>query len=200
MSALGIQLLHALLIVVVALGLQRMAARATHLLARHHWLPPTLQVLMTGLLRWTVWIGAALLLMELFGLPIRSVWAGLLSAALLIAVAFVASWSVLSNILSALLMLTFSRARIGDIVELRDTKQDEVGIRGKIVDINLFFVTLEELKPDLAVSDVPPVTQVPCHMFFYRVARCWRGSVTQPLTEAFRDQGKIKLSTIEQDK
>ena len=192
MSALSIQLFHALLIVVVALGLQRMAVRATRLLARHHWLPPTLQVLVTGFLRWAIWIGAALFLMEIFKLPIRSVWTGLLSVALLVAVAFVASWSVLSNILSAVLMLTFSRARIGDIVELRDTKQDEVGIRGKIIDINLFFVTLEELKPDLAISEVPPITQIPCHMFFYRVARCWRGSFTQPLTEAFREPGKIQ--------
>lgn len=188
------QLLHALLIVVVALGLQRLSVRASHVMERRHWLPPTVLVLVTGFLRWAIWIGAALFLMELFGLPIRSVWAGVLSVALLVAVAFVASWSVLSNILSAVLMLTFSRARIGDIVELRDTKQDEIGIRGKIIDINLFFVTLEELKPDLAVSTIPPITQVPCHMFFYRVTRCWRGDVTQPLTEAFREQGQIKTS------
>lgn len=192
MSALGVQLLHGLLILVVALGLQRLVIRASRLMGRRHWLPPTLLVLVTGFVRWAIWIAAALFLMELFGLPIRSVWAGVLSVALLVAVAFVASWSVLSNILSAVLMLTFSRARIGDIVELRDTKQDEIGIRGKIVDINLFFVTLQELKPDPSVSELPPITQVPCHLFFYRVTRCWRGDVTQPLTDAFKED-KVKL-------
>jgi len=191
-SEFGTQLLYALLIVLIAMGLQRLTVRAVKIVKRHHWLPPTALVLLRNMLRWTIWITAILFLLELFGLPMRVLWAGLMSVALLVAVAFVASWSVLSNILSAVLMLTFSRARIGDIVELRDTKQDEVGMRGKIIDINLFFVTLEELKPDLAVSEIPPYTQVPCHLFFYRVTRCWRGNVTQPLTDAFREQGEIK--------
>jgi small-conductance mechanosensitive channel len=193
MPALGVQILHALLIVAVALVLQRLAVRATHLLERYRWLPPTLRLLVSGFLRWAIWVAAALFLLELFGMPIRSLWAGILSVALLVAVAFVASWSVLSNILSAVLLLTFSRARLGDIVELKDTKQEEVGMRGVIVDINLFFVTLQELKPDLTISDQPPFTQIPCHMFFNRVTRCWRGNATQPLTDAFRDQGKINL-------
>jgi small-conductance mechanosensitive channel len=192
-SELGAQLLYALLIVVVAMGVQRLTGRAVKFIKRHHWLPPTALVLLRNLLRWTIWIIAILFLLELFGLPMRVLWAGLMSVALLVAVAFVASWSVLSNILSAVLLLTFSRARIGDIVELRDTKQDEVGIRGKIIDINLFFVTLEELKPDLAVSEALPYTQVPCHLFFYRVTRCWRGSFTQPLTDAFREPEEIKV-------
>lgn len=193
-SELGTQLLYALLIVLVAMGLQRLTVRAVKLIKRRHWLPPTALVLVRNLLRWTIWLCAILFLLELFGLPMRVLWAGLMSVALLVAVAFVASWSVLSNILSAVLLLTFSRARIGDIVELRDTKQDEIGMRGKIIDINLFFVTLEELKPDLAVSDALPYTQVPCHLFFYRVTRCWRGSVTQPLTDAFREETRVQIA------
>jgi len=111
--------------------------------------------------------------------------------AVLVAVAFVASWSILSNILSAIMLLTFSRARIGDIVELRDTKQDEIGIRGKIIDVNLFFITIQELEPEPSVSEIPPITQIPNHLFFYRVSRCWRGEYTQPLKQAFKEDKVI---------
>ncbi len=183
---LGMQLLYALLILLIAFGMQRLIIRSMKLARRRQWLPPSASVLLGNFLRWAIWVCAILFMLELFGLPIRSLWAGVLSVALLVAIAFVASWSILANILSAVLMLTFSRARIGDIVELRDTKQEE-GIRGKIIDINLFFVTLEELKPDLAISEKLPVTQVPCHMFFFRVTRCWRGQYTQPLKDAFKE-------------
>lgn len=192
-SQVGLHLIYALLIVAVAYIFQSLTGRGMKIIKRRHWLPPSATVLLGNFLRWTIWICAILFLLELFGLPIRALWAGILSVALLVAVAFVASWSILANILSAVLLLTFSRARIGDIVELRDTKQDEIGMRGKIVDINLFFVTLQELKPDLTISDKLPVTQVPCHMFFFRVTRCWRGEYTQPLKDAFKEDAIVAL-------
>lgn len=198
-SNVGMQLLYAVLIILIAFAVQRLTARGMKMIRRRQWLPPSATVLLGNFLRWTVWICAILFLLELFGLPIRALWAGVLSVALLVAVAFVASWSILANILSAVLLLTFSRARIGDIVELRDTKQDEIGMRGKIVDINLFFVTLQELKPDTTISDKPPITQVPCHMFFFRVTRCWRGEYTQPLKEAFKEDQVIPLPEQNQE-
>lgn len=193
-SNVGMQLLYALLIILIAFAAQRLTARGMKMVRHRHWLPPSATVLLGNFLRWAVWICAFLFLLELFGLPIRALWAGILSVALLVAVAFVASWSILANILSAVILLTFSRARIGDIVELRDTKQDEFGMRGKIIDINLFFVTLQELKPDLTISDKLPITQVPCHMFFFRVTRCWRGEYTQPLKDAFKEDQIVTLS------
>ena len=180
--------LTALAIVIGVAILLRVLRRTMKLVERKQWLPPTLKVLSYGFLRWSICIAAALYVLEILGLPVKSLWAGLLSAALLVAVAFVAAWSVLSNILSALLLLTFSRARVGDIVELKDTKQDEVGVRGTIIDINLFFVTIEELFVDPAISNRAAIVQIPCHLFFYRVTRCWAGTKTQPLREAFNDE------------
>lgn len=185
-SEVGMKLLYALLIIVAAYVLQRVTRRGFKVLNQRHWLPPTVLVLVGNLIRWGVWVCAVLFILELFGFPISSLWTGILSIAVLVAIAFVAAWSILSNILSAVLLLTFSRARIGDIVELRETKRDEVGIRGKIIDINLFFVTLQELIPEESISDVPPTTQIPNHLFFFRVTRCWRGQYTKPLTQAFK--------------
>lgn len=180
----------ALLVVVLAAVGLRLLNHAMKVVDRKQWLPPTLRVLVYGFLRWSVYIAVAVYVLEALGLPVKSLGTGLLSVALLVAIAFVAVWSVLSNILSAVLLLTFSRARIGDIVELKDTKQEEIGIRGKIIDINLFFVTIEELFVDEKISDQPAMVQIPCHLFFYRVTRCWAGVKTEPLMVAFQEDAK----------
>lgn len=182
----------ALLVVLLAVLALHLLSRAMQVVDRNQWLPPTVKVLSYGFLRWSIYLAVLLYVLELLGLPVKSLWAGLLSVALLVAIAFVAVWSVLSNILSAVLLLTFSRARIGDIVELKDTKQEEIGIRGKIIDINLFFVTIEEQFIDEKISDQPAMVQIPCHLFFYRVTRCWAGVKTQPLMVAFREEKDLQ--------
>lgn len=179
-------------IIVVALLLVRLIKRARDTADDKGWLPPTFLVIAGNFMRWTVWLTAVLLVLEIFGLPLKTVWAGLLSAVLVVAVAFFASWSVLSNILASMILLAFSRIRIGDIVELRETKRDEVGMRGRVVDINLFFVTLQELVVEQDISSELAMTQIPCHLFFYRVTRCWPGTRTKALMEAF-DQDKPVL-------
>lgn len=180
-------------IVIVALLLVRLIKRARDTAEDKGWLPPTVVVIAGNFIRWTVWLTAVLLILEIFGLPLKTVWAGMLSAVLVVAVAFFASWSVLSNILASMILLAFSRIRIGDIVELRDTKRDEVGMRGRVVDINLFFVTLQEMNVEPDISPDLAMSQIPCHLFFYRVTRCWPGTRTKALMDAFdKDKTLIK--------
>ena len=126
-----------------------------------------------------------LVVLEINGLPLRIVLAGLVSITLVVAVAFFASWSVLSNIFSSILLLAFSRIQVGDVVELRDTRRDEPGVRGRVVDINAFFVTLEELELDGDFGHRPPLVQIPSHFFFYRTMRHWAGEHTHSLKDAF---------------
>lgn len=52
-------------------------------------------------------------------------------------------WSVLSNLLCAILIFTIGPFRIGDMVELVDTL-DKPGVKGRVVAINLMFTTLIE--------------------------------------------------------
>lgn len=181
------QMIQILVIILLTVVFSRLMGKTFKVIERNQWLPATMIIPLSGFLKWSIRLAGLLLALEMAGLPLKSLWTGLLSVLLLVAVAFFAAWSVLSNILCAVLLLTFSRARIGDIVELRDTKQDEVGIRGRIIDINLFYVTLAELKAEEGVSEEPAITQVPCHLFFYRVVRRWPGNKTQPLTHAFSD-------------
>ncbi len=184
------QALQVFIIVFLTFVLSRITRKACHVIEAKQLLPASLLIPLAGFLKWAIRITGLLFVLEAMGMPLKSLWTGLISVLLLLAVAFFAVWSVLSNILCAALLLAFSRARIGDIVELRDTKQDEVGLRGRIIDINLFYVTLQELKAEESVSSEPAVTQVPCHLFFYRVVRRWQGSQTQPLANAFSEIDK----------
>jgi small-conductance mechanosensitive channel len=45
-------------------------------------------------------------------------------------------WSVLSNLLCAILIFTVGPFRLGDVVELVDTT-DKPGVKGRVVAINL---------------------------------------------------------------
>ena len=64
-------------------------------------------------------------------------------------VAFFAAWSVLSNLFCAMLIFTVGPFRVGDVIEVLDT-QDTGGARGRVIDINLLYTTLEDLDPDTA--------------------------------------------------
>jgi small-conductance mechanosensitive channel len=178
------QCVKTLVVIVLCLGALRLTQKAQQAAVRRHWLPPTLGLVVGSISRWLIIFLAALIILEVNGLPIKTLWAALLSLTLVVAVAFFASWSLLSNILSSVLLLTFSRIHIGDWVELKDTKRDELGIRGRVVDINAFFVTLEEAEPD-AQLQVPARVQIPSHFFFYRVLRHWPGEETSSLRDAF---------------
>lgn len=169
------QLTKALLVVCLVFLLQRILLKLQRKATAASWLPPTLGLIIGGAGRWLVLAVGALIVLEIFGFPLKVVIAGLVSVTLVVAVAFFAYWSVLSNIFSSILLLAFSRIKVGDIVELRETRRDEKGVRGRILDINAFFVTLEELPEDQedALSGKPPRVQIPSHFFFYRTMRHW---------------------------
>jgi small-conductance mechanosensitive channel len=187
-----LQIAATVVIAVAVITLWRRSRRRMELLG---WLPPTASLVAGSVLNWLVIAGAGVMILESLGLPVRAVWAGLLSVLVMVAIAFFASWSILSNILSSLLLLTFSKLRVGDTVELRDSKRDEFGVAGRVVDINAFFVTLQEVSEPSRPDEKPAQVQIPNHLFFYRVMRRWPGDATQPLSEGF----SYPKSTTQQD-
>jgi len=96
-------------------------------------------------------------------------WTALSGFVAVAAVAFFAMWSVLSNLLCAILIFTVGPFRIGDIVELVDTV-DKPGVKGRVVAINLLYTTLIEVAE--AGTDSAMV-QVPNSLFFQRSVRRW---------------------------
>jgi small-conductance mechanosensitive channel len=159
-----------LLILLLAVVLQRLLVRATHrLAARYPQLPAQLLLPLRGALRWLIMGSALLLVLERVGVSAQVLWAALTGFVAVAAVAFFAIWSVLSNLFCALLIVTLSPFRIGDSVEIIETA-DKPGVKGRVLSINLFYTTLEDLSEEGAGTWV----QVPNSLFFQKAVRRWR--------------------------
>lgn len=98
-------------------------------------------------------------------------WTALTGFAAVAAVAFFAAWSVLSNLFCALLIFTASPFRIGDQLEVVESA-DKPGVKGRVVDINLLYTTLE----DVSEGSQGCLLQIPNSLFFQKVVRRWRGT------------------------
>ena len=167
--------LHILLIVVAAWLLHRLLCRALARASAHYDIPLELQVPMRGLLGWTIFAGAVLLVLERLGVSATVLWTAFTGFATVGAVAFFAAWSVLSNLFCAFLIFTVGPFHVGDTIELLDTAE-KPGALGRVVDINLLYTTLQE-----GTAEAPAaLLQIPNALIFQRVVRRWKGGPNTP--------------------
>ncbi len=159
-------------VLILLLGwlLQRFLARGlTRLGQRYPQVPPELLMPLRGGLRWLIMGSAFMLVLERLGVSAEVLWTALTGFVAVAAIAFFAIWSVLSNLFCALLILTLTPFRIGDCVEVIESA-DKPGVRGRVLAINLFYTTLEDLSGDAPGTWV----QIPNSLFFQKAVRRWR--------------------------
>jgi len=169
---LGLQII---LILGAAYLLQRLVTRFMNGLGERYPLPPELLVPVRGSLRWLIMGSAFVFVLERLGVSATVLWTALSGFVAVAAVAFFAMWSVLSNLLCAVLIFTVGPFRIGDVVELVDTT-DKPGVKGRVVAINLLYTSLIE-PAELGGA----LVQVPNSQFFQKSVRRWRGTDGMPL-------------------
>lgn len=166
-----------MLILVVAWWLQRLLLRVVDRASAHYQMPLQLTMPLKGLLRWTIVAAAVLLVLERLGVSATVLWTAFTGFATVGAVAFFAAWSVLSNLFCSLLIFTVGPFHLGDTIELLDTAE-KPGARGRVIDINLLYTTLED-------STVPgALLQIPNVLIFQRVLRRWVGGQIEVLVVA----------------
>lgn len=165
----GVQILA---IVIVALLVQRLLRRLLRQAGEHYHWPIEMLVPITGLLRWIIMGSALLLVLERLGVSATVLWTAFTGFATVGAVAFFAAWSVLSNLFCALLIFTVGPFRLGDYIEVLDTAE-KPGAKGRVVDINLLYTTLEDFGAD---AQNPAFIQIPNALVFQRVVRRWKGT------------------------
>lgn len=85
---------------------------------------------------------AVLAIFLVWGIDSSSVFLFASSLLAVLGIAFVAQWSILSNITASIVIFFYYRARLGDRVRVFDSTAS--GIEGVIVDINLFQVVLQD--------------------------------------------------------
>ncbi|MGO2451325.1 mechanosensitive ion channel domain-containing protein [Pseudomonas taetrolens] len=163
----GIQIL---LILLVGYFSQRLVARFLTRLSERYPFPPQLLMPLRGGLRWFIMGSAVIFVLERLGVSATVLWTALSGFVAVAAIAFFAMWSVLSNLLCAVLIFTVGPFRIGDVVELVDTL-DKPGMKGRVVAINLLYTTLIEAAEAGSGSSM---VQVPNSLFFQRSVRRWR--------------------------
>lgn len=105
--------------------------------------------------RYAILLAAATMTVTALGYDIGNFWTLLSTILGLIAIGFVAVWSVLSNVSSTFLIFSFKPFRVGDYVALvgDDTS-------GQVVDVNFMFTTLRRKDGDLF--------RVPNNQFFQK--------------------------------
>lgn len=159
-----------ILILALAWLAQRILTRGISRLGqRYPQLPAELLVPLRGLTRWLILGSAFMLVLERLGVSAQVLWGALTGFVAVAAIAFFAIWSVLSNLFCALLIFALGPFRIGDCVEVLESA-DKPGVRGRVLDINLFYTTLEDLTGDAPGTWI----QIPNSLFFQKAVRRWR--------------------------
>lgn len=163
-----------LLILFVAWLLQRTLRRLVRRASVRYQLPDELLVPINGLIRWVIIASALLLVLERMGVSATVLWTAFTGFATVGAVAFFAAWSVLSNLFCALLIFTVRPYRIGDYIEVLDTAE-KPGAKGRVVDINLLYTTLEDHGAAYTAAHGVAWLQIPNSLIFQRVVRRFHG-------------------------
>ncbi len=165
----------ALVVVVIAVFMLRgVARRRIATMETKAQLSPTMAVRLRLAATWGSVLVGGLLVLQITGV-FEQAWAVLSATLAALAVGFIAIWSVLSNMTSALLLLLYGPFRIGDEIELIDTNGTVV-LKGKVVDMNLMFTTLQ---------DRSSATRIPNNIFLQKLVRVQReGAAPNPSEDA----------------
>ncbi|MEJ8813655.1 mechanosensitive ion channel family protein [Variovorax ureilyticus] len=159
------------LIVLGAWLLYRFVRRLVERVTMSYALPSNVAMVTRRTAGFLIYGGAVLWALERLGASGTVLWTAFTGFATVGAVAFFAAWSVLSNMFCALLIFTTRMFWPGDTVEVLENGE-KPGLKGRVLDINLVFTTLEE------TGDARQGTtlKIPNSMFFQRAVRRWHGS------------------------
>ena len=107
------------------------------------------------LLVWLVRGISFILILGVFGFQIGGIWAMLSTIFGLVAIGFVAVWSLLSHTTATLLLLILRPFQVGDDIEFAGES-----VAGRVADLNFFFTTL--------VDHEGVLFQIPNNLFFQK--------------------------------
>ncbi|HWA87373.1 MAG TPA: mechanosensitive ion channel domain-containing protein [Opitutus sp.] len=121
-----------------------------------------------AIVRYVILAGGVLLALGVWGFPVNGVIAVMGTLFGLVAIGFVAVWSVLSNFLCTFVLIMFRPFLVGDEVEVLPE-----GVKGHVVDLTMLFTTLQVGRGETVM--------VPNNIFFQRIFKRRRGTNTVDL-------------------
>ncbi|MEM7809799.1 MAG: mechanosensitive ion channel domain-containing protein [Planctomycetota bacterium] len=136
------------------------------------------------LVRGLILLLVALVTLQLLGVPMTAVWATVSAVVGLVAIGFVAVWSVLSNIACSIMLILFKPFRIGDHIELVDSAGGP-NVTGRVSDLTLMYVILHEKLED----GTEQLVQIPNNLFFQKLVRRRSGKASVALEDHIDKHG-----------
>ncbi len=112
-----------------------------------------------GVVRWIVIGIAGFGVLLAMGIDLHGLWSLLGAVLSLVAIGFVAMWSILSHMLASLLIVAFRPFEIDDQIEL----VGDDPILGKVIDLNLVYTTLRTADGG--------TLRIPNNLFFQKVSK-----------------------------
>jgi small-conductance mechanosensitive channel len=180
----GLDAVGIAVIVVIGVFTFKLARRGLSSAAAREKMSDPLRALALGFAKWAVIVVVALLSLQQAGVEVTSIWAGLLTIMAMVAVGFIAVWSIISNIFCSLMMLIFAPFRIGDEIEIIETTGGS-GLRGTVRSVNPMFTCIDE-----AGEGGINLVQVPNNVFFQKTIRRWKGTATSGVDESLFEKKK----------
>lgn len=148
----------ALAIIVGTFLLNLVLGRAMVLLARRTHLTAEDVMPVRRLVCWVIRLVGLILILSVFGFQIGGIWAMLSTILGLVAIGFVAVWSLISHSTATMLLLLLRPFQVGDDIEFAGEQ-----VRGRVVDINFFFTTL--------IDHDGMLQQIPNNLFFQKTLK-----------------------------
>jgi small-conductance mechanosensitive channel len=105
-----------------------------------------------------LWLLAALLVLNLWGVSVGGLWTLLASAIAVIGVGFLAVWTIVSNVTASFFITVWRPFKLGQTVELLPEN-----LKGRVIDRNMMFTMLRE--------EGGSILQIPNNLFFQKVFR-----------------------------
>ena len=112
-----------------------------------------------GVFRWAVIGVLAVAAMLVLGIDLKGLWSTLVPVVSLVAIGFVAMWSILSHMLASILIVIFRPFEVGDRVEIIG----DDSVIGEVTDLNPVYTTLR--------AEDGGTLQVPNNLFFQKALK-----------------------------
>ncbi|MEM6334662.1 MAG: mechanosensitive ion channel family protein [Planctomycetota bacterium] len=156
-------LLKTIVVLLLAYAAYRLLNLVLNRLERRYRVDPSIVASLRTLLRWLAAGLTVAAVVQAWG--VFELWTVVTTVVALVAIGFVAVWSVLSNMSCSVMLLTTRMFRVGDRVEILPEN-----IAGKVAAINLLYTTLN--------TDDGDELSVPNNMFFQKIVK--RSLTTKP--------------------
>lgn len=160
----------ALLVLVAGMALNLIVSRALRLLAHRTSLTDADVLPLRNIARWLIRGLTVILVLGVFGFELGGLWTIMSTVFAMVAIGFVAVWSILSNTSATVLILIMRPFGIGDLIELPSEN-----VKGLVVDLNFFFTTVQ--------VDQDTSFRVPNNLFFQKVIKRTPGNGTISLAQ-----------------